>query len=200
MERLRWRQYHRVGTVHGARQAPASITVTARHRHGLSGTATLNVTAAQGVLVSPSAVAIAAGATQSFAATVNGAAVTATWEVNGQVGGDGLHGTIDSNGNYIAPASPPPGGSTTITAITGSGSSTVSGTATVAVFFQIALSTERMRFLTRGTIRPGLRQWPEASLLRERRLDRADLWRQAGHSRGRLKRFGSRIHLPARFR
>jgi len=114
--------------------SPASVTVTATSS-GLSGTATLNVTAAQGVLVSPSALAIAAGATQTFAATVNGAAVAATWEVNGTPGGDGLHGTIDSSGNYIAPASPPPGGSTTITAITGSGPSTVSGTATVAVIF-----------------------------------------------------------------
>jgi hypothetical protein len=117
--------------------SPATITVTASTSGstGLTGTAALNVTASQGVLVSPSAVAIAAGATQSFTAAVNGAPVTATWEVNGQVGGDGLHGLIDANGNYSAPASPPPGGTTTITAITGSGSSTVSGTATVAVLF-----------------------------------------------------------------
>jgi hypothetical protein len=117
-----------------APSSPATVTVTATSS-GLSGNATLNVTAAQGVLVSPSAVAIAAGATQTFAAIVNGTAVTATWEVNGTPGGDGLHGTIDSSGNYIAPASPPPGGSTTITAISGSGASTVSGTAIAAVIF-----------------------------------------------------------------
>ena len=81
MDRQRRRQYQRVGTVHGPRK-PGKRTVTATSS-GLSGTATLNVTAAQGVLVSPSALAIAAGATQTFAATVNGAAVAATWEVNG---------------------------------------------------------------------------------------------------------------------
>ncbi len=114
--------------------SPATVTVTATSS-GLTGTATLNVTAAQGVSVNPSAVAIAAGGTQAFTATVNGTEVTATWEVNGTPGGDGLHGTIDTNGNYSAPATPPPGGSTTITAISGSGASTVSGTATVAVIF-----------------------------------------------------------------
>jgi hypothetical protein len=127
-------------TASGLFTAPASpatvtITVTASGSSGLSGTSALNVTAAQGVLVSPSAVAIAAGARQAFTATVNGTTVTATWEVNGTPGGDGLHGTIDSSGNYSAPASPPPGGSPTITAITGSGSSTLSGTATAAVVF-----------------------------------------------------------------
>jgi hypothetical protein len=114
--------------------SPATVTVTATSS-GLTGTATLNVTAPQGMSVSPSAVAIAAGGTQAFTATVNGSAVTATWEVNGTPGGDGLYGTIDTNGNYSAPATPPPGGSTTITAINGSGSATVSGTATVAVIF-----------------------------------------------------------------
>jgi hypothetical protein len=117
--------------------SPATVTVTATTSgsSGLTGTATLNVTAAQGVLVTPSAAAIAAGTTQKFVATVNGSPVAATWEVNGTLGGDGLHGIIDTNGNYTAPASPPPGGSTTITAITGTGASTASGTSTAAVVF-----------------------------------------------------------------
>jgi len=55
--------------------------------------------------------------------------------VNNIVGGDGLHGLIDSNGSYTAPLTPPPGGSTTITAISGTGSSTLSGTATAAITF-----------------------------------------------------------------
>ena len=46
-------------------------------------------------------------------------------------GGDTLHGTIDVNGNYTAPAVPPPGGSTTVTAIVGG----VSASATATVVF-----------------------------------------------------------------
>ncbi len=120
--------------------SPATVVITATSSAGstLTGTATLNISAAQGVQLSPSAIAIPAGATQAFAATVNGVAATATWEVNGTVGGDGLHGTIDTSGNYSAPLSPPPGGTTTITAISGTGASAVFGTATVAVVFSNA--------------------------------------------------------------
>jgi len=120
-----------------APSSPAIVTVTATSSAGssLTGTATLNVSAAQGVQISPAVIAIPAGATQIFSATVNGSAVTATWQVNGTTGGDGLHGTIDSSGTYMAPLTPPPGGTTTISAITGTGVLAVSGTATVAVVF-----------------------------------------------------------------
>ena len=120
--------------------SPAMVTVTATSSVGSSftGTATVSITAAQGVLLSPAVVAIPAGGTQIFTATVNGSAATAIWQVNGTTGGDGLHGTIDSSGNYLAPLTPPPGGTTTITAISGSGAATVSGSATVAVMFSNA--------------------------------------------------------------
>jgi hypothetical protein len=132
--------------------SPATVTVTATSSAGssASGTASLNVTASQGVLLSPSAVAIPAGSTQVFAATVNGTAVTATWQVNGTTGGDGLHGTIDSTGTYIAPLTPPPGGTTTITAITGSGASSTSGTATVAIVFSSMSLNGRYAFSYKG--------------------------------------------------
>jgi hypothetical protein len=132
--------------------SPATVTVTATSSAGagVTGTAALNVTASQGVLLSPAAVAIPAGATQVFSATVNGAAATATWQVNGSTGGDGLHGTIDSNGNYLAPLTPPPGGATTITAITGTGASATSGTATVAVVFSSMSLNGRYAFSYKG--------------------------------------------------
>jgi hypothetical protein len=132
--------------------SPATVTVTATSSAGSSvtGTATLNVTASQGVLVSPSVIAMSAGGTQAFAATANGAAVTATWQVNGTTGGDGLHGTIDSNGNYVAPLTPPPGGTTTITAVSGSGSSTTSGIATVAIVFSTMSFNGRYAFSYKG--------------------------------------------------
>jgi len=57
-----------------------------------------------------------------------------TWEVNGSIGGDSVHGTIDVNGNYTAPPTPPPGGSTVVTATLGGNA----GTSTVTVVYSNA--------------------------------------------------------------
>src|SRR5579883_1157022 len=57
-----------------------------------------------GVSVAPQSVAIAAGATTQFTATVTGDATNSvTWSVNGVAGGNSTTGTIDANGNYTAP-------------------------------------------------------------------------------------------------
>jgi hypothetical protein len=113
--------------------SPATVTVTATPaaNASLSGTATISITSTQGVMVSPGALAIQAGTTQTFTATVNGAAVAPTWEVNGVIGGDAIHGTIDGSGSYTAPLTPPATGSATITAVSG----TASGTAMATVIF-----------------------------------------------------------------
>ncbi len=59
------------------------------------------------VSVVPAAVTLSAGATQSFTATVtNDPSNAVTWEVNGVVGGNSTFGTIDTAGNYTAPAAP----------------------------------------------------------------------------------------------
>jgi hypothetical protein len=118
-------------TAPAAVPSPAQIAVTATSS-GFSATAVVTITAAQGITVSPASASIPAGGQQSFMAT--GATGTVTWEVNGSPGGDGVHGTIDTNGNYTAPLTPPPGGSTVITALAGS----TSGTATVTVVFSNA--------------------------------------------------------------
>jgi hypothetical protein len=107
------------------------VTATDTAETNETGTATINITPAQGVVVSPTALAVSAGATQTFTAAVNGSAVSPTWEVNGTVGGDSVHGTITAGGVYTAPLTPPPGGTTTVTAVSGGDS----GTATVAVVF-----------------------------------------------------------------
>jgi hypothetical protein len=108
--------------------SPAQVAVTATSG-GFSATAVVTISAAQGVEVSPAAASIPAGNQQTFSATMNGAAATGvTWEVNGTPGGDGVHGTIDTSGNYTAPFAPPPGGSTVITAVVGSSSGTASAT------------------------------------------------------------------------
>lgn len=113
--------------------SPATVTVTATPaaNTSLSGRATINLAAAQGVLVSPAGLAVRAGTIETFTATVNGAAVAPEWEVNGVVGGDSVHGTIDGSGNYTSPLTPPPNGSAVITAVSGSHS----GTALATVVF-----------------------------------------------------------------
>ncbi|HTS12314.1 MAG TPA: hypothetical protein VMH00_09370 [Candidatus Limnocylindrales bacterium] len=115
--------------------SPAQVAVTATSGN-FSGTAVLTITSASGVSVGPAAASVAAGATVQFAATENGAAATISkWEVNGTQGGDSVHGTIDGNGNYLAPLTPPPGGSTVITAVASDNSS---GTSTATVVFSNA--------------------------------------------------------------
>ena len=129
------------GTGQGEYVAPTTmpagavtVTVTATANNvSLGGSATVTITAlpAGGVAISPAAISVAAGSTFQFGATLNGAASPATWQVNGTTGGDTLHGMIDVYGNYTAPAMPPPGGSTTVTAMVGG----VSASATVTVVF-----------------------------------------------------------------
>jgi hypothetical protein len=139
--------------VYTAPASPASVTVTATSQGNaaVTGTAAITITAAQGVLVSPAAVAIAAGATQIFTASVNGqSAASVNWKVDGILGGNGVYGTIDSNGSYTAPLTPPPDGAAVITAVTGTGSAAVSGTATAAVVFSNASLSGPYAFSYKG--------------------------------------------------
>lgn len=111
--------------------SPAEVAVTATSGN-FSATAVVTITAAQGIAVSPAAASVLAGSVTPFTATSNGAiAAGVTWEVNGTAGGDSVHGTIDINGNYTAPLTPPPGGSTVVTASVGGNA----GTSTVTVVF-----------------------------------------------------------------
>jgi hypothetical protein len=120
-----------VYTAPASAPSPAQVAVTATSGN-FSATAVVTVTAAQGLAVSPAAASVLAGTVTPFAATMNGAAAAGvTWEVNGTAGGDAIHGTIDVNGNYTAPLTPPPGGSTVVTATAGGNA----GTSTVTVVF-----------------------------------------------------------------
>jgi len=136
------------GTITGtgvftAPAAPASITITATSGSN-TGTSTVNVVAAQTLVVNPAALTIAAGGLQSFTATPSAGV---TWTVNGVAFGDCVapavgsvtqcHGVIDGNGNYTAPLSPPTGGTVTIGAAAGGNS----GTATATVLYSAASLT-----------------------------------------------------------
>jgi hypothetical protein len=114
--------------------APASVTITATSGSN-TGTTTVNVVAAQTLVVNPAALTIPAGGLQSFTATPSAGV---TWTVNGIAFGDCItapvgsvqqcHGVIDGNGNYTAPLSPPTGGSVTIGAAAGGNSGTSAAT------------------------------------------------------------------------
>jgi hypothetical protein len=136
------------GTIDGSGvfTAPSSagnVTITATSGSD-TGTTTVNVVASQTLVVNPAALTISAGAMQSF--TVTPSAVVA-WSVNGVAFGDCVaplvgsvtqcHGTIDGNGNYTAPLSPPTGGTVTIGAAVGGNS----GTSTATVLYSAASLT-----------------------------------------------------------
>lgn len=112
----------------GTCPSTATITATSTANTSFSGTATVNIVCAQGVAVAPAALAVPAGTMTTFTATVGGNPVTPNWYVNGVLGGDTLFGTIDVNGNYTAPPTPPPGGVAAITAISGANSGTAAAT------------------------------------------------------------------------
>jgi hypothetical protein len=100
--------------------APAStgaVTVTGTAGSN-SGTATVNVVAAQAVAVNPAAIAIPAGGTVNFAATENGNAITPTFSVSSSSASCTVAACLGSfsGSTYTAPLAPPPGGSVTITA------------------------------------------------------------------------------------
>lgn len=113
--------------------SPATVTITATDAAATSenGNATITITAMQGVTVSPAALAVPAGTSETFTAIVSGNPATPTWQVNGVAGGNASVGTITAGGVYTAPLTPPPGGSVTITAVNGSST----GTATAAIVF-----------------------------------------------------------------
>jgi len=86
------------------------------------------------VSVSPSTANIRAGATLSFSATVTGSTNTAVaWSVNTTPGGSSTLGTIDSTGNYTAPATLPSPNTLTVTA-TSSADSTKSSSSAVTLW------------------------------------------------------------------
>jgi hypothetical protein len=82
------------------------------------------------VSVSPATVNVGLGAQTQFTATVTGTSnTTVTWQVNGVAGGSSTTGTINSSGDYTAPATVP-SSSVTVTAVS-QANTAVSGSAAV---------------------------------------------------------------------
>lgn len=120
------------GSTFTAPTTAGKVTVTATSQADTTKTATVTVSVATpaqpSVTVSPAAIAVSAGGTQSFTASVAGV----TWSVIAPSGGN--PGLIDQNGNYAAPPAPPPGGVVTVKAATATGS----GIANVTILFSAA--------------------------------------------------------------
>jgi hypothetical protein len=85
------------------------------------------------VTVSPSTANIRAGDSFAFSAAVSGTTnIAVTWSVNGTAGGSAALGTIDSKGNYTAPATLPNPNTITVRA-TSAADATVSGSSNVSL-------------------------------------------------------------------
>jgi len=101
--------------------AVATQTNTSSSGSGTPPTVTSNngivtVGAGSGLTVSPPSPSVPAGATQQFTALLNGLTDTsAKWSVTPS-GDASVYGSVDANGLYTAPLTPPPGGTVTVTA------------------------------------------------------------------------------------
>lgn len=99
-----------------------------------SNTATVTIGLGLGLSVTPTAATVHAGAGQQFTALLNSVQdPAATWSISSASGNTdaSVIGSIDLTGVYTAPASPPPGGTITVTATDG----TNTATATVSVVY-----------------------------------------------------------------
>lgn len=85
------------------------------------------------VTVSPASISVRIGHFQPFVAAVTGASGGVSWSVNGIPGGNAMVGTIDSNGQYLPPASVPVPDVVTVRATSVAAPSS-SGSASVTVF------------------------------------------------------------------
>lgn len=87
---------------------PITIQVISTANTNSQGTASVTLTPAVGMTLSPaSATAVASGSVQFQATVANATNTAVTWSVNGTVGGSAAVGTITANGLYTAPATFP---------------------------------------------------------------------------------------------
>lgn len=68
------------------------------------GCGTVSMRQISSITVSPQSAFVGAGQVAPFTATVTGGSSSVVWSVNGMAGGNSTVGTIDSSGNYTAPA------------------------------------------------------------------------------------------------
>jgi len=120
---------------------PRTVVVKAISKADASQTSTATVTiTAPPIVISPTAVTLAAGATQAFTATAGGNTITPIWSLTCQSQVPNGCGTIAKDGTFTAPLSPPPGGTVTINASVADGSAAPSNTTATIQFANVALT------------------------------------------------------------
>lgn len=113
--------------------AQVTITAVSAQDPRVSGAATVVLANGIVVSVSPSAVTLPLGGTQTFTATVSGTGNGGvSWSVDGQAGGSASVGVITAQGLYTAPTGMPPSPTVAVTAIS-TADPAASGTATVTL-------------------------------------------------------------------
>jgi hypothetical protein len=128
---------------------PRTVTVTATSKADSSQKASATVTiTAPPIVISPTNVTLAAGATQVFTATAGGNNITPTWSVSCQSQIAGGCGSIAKDGTFSAPSAPPPGGTVTINASVSDGSAAPSNTTATIQFANLTLSGSYAFLLT----------------------------------------------------
>ncbi|MGA7646156.1 MAG: hypothetical protein WBW01_06570, partial [Terriglobales bacterium] len=118
--------------------SPATVTITAVSQVDNTTTGTAQATIANPsqtdiITVTPTPIDVYATAVQPFSAADNGTVTTAvTWYVQGSPGGNSMFGTIDTSGNYTAPAAVPSPPTVIVEAVLQSDPTAI-GTASVTV-------------------------------------------------------------------
>ncbi len=115
--------------------SPATVNVTATSQADASvtGSASLTISKAS-IAVNPAIAYVPVNTSQQFLATLQGVADTsASWAVNGIVGGNGIVGTITTSGLYQSPATVPLPAAVTISASNLTASSVI-GAASALIF------------------------------------------------------------------
>ena len=118
--------------------SPATVTISAVSQADNTTLGSAQATIANGsttdsITVTPTPVQVYTSAVQPFSAADNGTATAAvTWYVEGAQGGDSTFGTIDTSGNYTAPAAVPSPATITVEAVL-QADVTAIGTASVTV-------------------------------------------------------------------
>jgi hypothetical protein len=102
--------------------SPATVNVSAVSFEDskVSATSATTILPPPQVTVAPTSVTLSAGTanTKTFTSTVTGAPTTnVDWQVNSVLGGNATFGTIDANGVYTAPLTPPIGTTVIVTAV-----------------------------------------------------------------------------------
>lgn len=139
-------------TAPNAPPTPSTVTVTAVASADSTRTAsaTVTVTAAP-IVISPSSATIGAAGQQAFTATLLSATIQPTWSVSCSSSIAGACGSITTGGTYTAPVTPPPGGTATITATSGS-SNPSTGTAVATIQFGNASLAGRYVYTTSDNV------------------------------------------------